>query len=289
MSFAVNNKNINTIYFNGEKVNSVYYNKNFVWGIEEWKGLNQATWDELYNLCQDKRKGLIDWPADITLGAVKTLNYASKYNKSTKGDFIIIGIDVDGPGTITFHSKNTVGYPITHPTGISYADGGYAFNGVEACDWFYEVCGIKDCIKTVYKGTCIENGNFQRNVPATYAEAKIWIPSEFEMGLNWYSPLNMDLTNATNAEATYGVNEPYPWYNNQSITEQQREIRRNKGFDTESLPNVNGLNHYWTRSLAYQAGKGCLIADTYTNNDEEDVLLKSVDEEYGFAPAFVIG
>lgn len=291
MSFYVNNTELNAINFNGEQVKSVYYNNRFVWGMKPWKGWNNATWADLYDLCQAKQKGVTDWPADVVLGKTKTLNFTSPFDgKTTKADFMIIGLDIDAPGTMTFHSKNTIGSPVVHLTGVdNYGQFGTA---AEACEEFYEKCGIQDYIRTVRKGTC-ETRNSSRQAPVVYKDYKIWLPSEFEMGMDKFSTRSVAWSAPTNAETTYGVNVPYPYYYDISIFGTSKYSPRiNKGADTEFWTNgFNGLTPYWTRSLSYLAeDEAVLIGQKTGMYFPEDVPESGyINAENFFAPAFVIG
>lgn len=111
MSFFANKISPTTITFNTEDVSTVYFQNTafmtepvLVWS--RWPGWDNSNLDDIYNLCKMKQAGIIsDWPEDIKLG-----NQLSIPNWSSQGAVyytfyaVLIGIDIDGPGVLTFMS-----------------------------------------------------------------------------------------------------------------------------------------------------------------------------------------
>lgn len=123
MSLYINRIIPNTITFNGEEVNTVYYknkktmsNPVLIW--TKWPGWDNALWKDIYNLCKMKQAGVIsEWPEDVKLGNTIYVSYRSFYNDNNPSGgastsytlpFQLIGIDIDGPGILTFMCKYTM-------------------------------------------------------------------------------------------------------------------------------------------------------------------------------------
>lgn len=116
-NFFISNTMPTEITFNGRDVSSVYYTDKttnatnylpvLVW--DKWPGFENASWKDIYDLCKKKQAGTIKtWPEDIKLGATKNISFRwGNENSSTvfyTMTFEIIGIDIDGPGVLTFMS-----------------------------------------------------------------------------------------------------------------------------------------------------------------------------------------
>ena len=112
MSFLANKISPTTITFNTEDVSTVYFQNTafmtepvLVWS--KWIGWDRAGWREIYNLCKMKQAGIIkDWPEDIKIGSTKIITRWKGVGQTHDRAVVeLIGIDLDGPGVLTFMSK----------------------------------------------------------------------------------------------------------------------------------------------------------------------------------------
>jgi hypothetical protein len=322
MSFYVNDTSLEEITFNNENVKAVYYNNILVWGEPVFPSVDAMTWEDIYKMCKAKQNGEIDeWPEGIGLGTTFPITYSEEFLGETETEAMIIGLDIDGPGTITFQTKNCL--VATLPDGkkdrVFHNVGDYSSPGTypsvryeysldDVCEKFYQITGLNEYIKPVLKGTCetygtpdkavtmterkeIEN-NIQRNEPVVYKEYYVWIPSEFEMGLDKYAPISVANSTPTNAECTYGVCQPYPYYDND-------EKRIKKYHNIDGSLSSSGTP-YWTRSLSWWRWVQPLSSDLWKTAESATSVRhtgKSTNIYDGgasffnsnVAPAFVIG
>lgn len=290
MSFYTNNKNLATITFNTNDVKTVYFNNELVWEKGYWPGLADATWEDVYNLCKQKQSGEISyWPEDVYVGAVKSGIWRDTY--SLLGyvgiDFVIIGLDIDGEGVITFQCKEGMLY--SHITDKDNWDSWMKEIPQSVCDTFYSnlIRPNKEYIKPLAKGIGESaTGVSSRIMPPNFYTVNCWIPSEFEVGLNKYSVSG----NALTKEATQGVSKPYPYFtdNTSRIKETTNSIYTGTGGDIVDM----GVQPWYLRSL-YFAEEGaakptgfCIVSST----GEADYTGYGVTSAgAGIAPCFAIG
>lgn len=106
-NFYVNSAVPSSIAYNNKDVKSVYYNGTKVWESFVWSGWDNASWEDIYNLCKAKQEGAItEWPSDIVWGMTKTVNLSTAVLGAASFDVMLVGIDYFGDGILTFHSKN---------------------------------------------------------------------------------------------------------------------------------------------------------------------------------------
>lgn len=135
MSFYVNKITPSIITFNGNDVDSVYYRNRatmtesvLVW--TKWPGWSNALWKDIYNLCKLRQSGILtEWPEDVKLGNTIDVDYRTFYNENDPSGgashshtlvFQLIGIDIDGPGILTFMCKYTMPIRYTYGTTNGY-------------------------------------------------------------------------------------------------------------------------------------------------------------------------
>ena len=127
MSFLVNNIELQEIYFNNQMVKSAYYNNELVWTSHtepyDWVGWDNATWEDIYNLCQDRQNGVItaDEFTSLIGESPKTITLTSAVQGATE---INLSPDiVDSSGKIGFVAE----YLLPEPTTLDL----YSYNGRE--------------------------------------------------------------------------------------------------------------------------------------------------------------
>lgn len=256
MSFFINSTKLKEAYFNGSEVSSIYYNNTLVWEASAWPGWANATWEDVYNLCISKQNGDIDaWPEDVVLGATKTVTLSTAVLGSTSAEMMIIGLDIDGSGVITFQSKGLLLNATSYGASTCIWNGSYVRN---ECQNFYNYCEAKPYIKTLSKAYYY--GQYTIDTKG-YMDDPVWVTSEAEMGLS---------ANQKGAEYTNGVSTAYPY-----LTTAANRIK----YD----PNGN-CYVYWTRTV-YNWNKGAasiVLTDGSIGGGEYGGLCR-------FAPCFAIG
>lgn len=99
--FYVNDTSLEDINFNGTPVNNVYYNNELVWNRYNY------SWGDLYQVCQDKRNGVItEWPQDIELGMRLPIEVdVNGFQGVIEAE--LIDMDTEGDGILVFQQKTT--------------------------------------------------------------------------------------------------------------------------------------------------------------------------------------
>lgn len=284
--FYVNSQVPDSIYYNGAAVTSVHYNNKQVWATYPWAGWADASWKDIYDLCKAKQAGTItNYPSDVTLGLTKTLRFSPAYTDTyatvsyQEIDMILIGIDVDGPGVLTFHSANIIdkcsvsGY---YEAGQKNGDDSYIYTVSTANNLrtFYNNCEAKNYIKPLAKVSNTYSTTGERHtITQTYP---VWLPSAYE--ISYGTPEN---------ERTEGVTPgKYTGY-------YDRASRRAKTWLTPTSGCADG---YFLRTLEHVEGKH---GDRYQYNLGYYIDSSGVKQSFlshstignvaGFAPAFAIG
>lgn len=301
MSFYINKINVSSCGFNNNEVSSIYYNNNLVWSKKtfDWIGWDNATWEDIYNMCQAKQEGyLTEYPSDVVLGATKTTTLTSGILGSSVTDIemTLIGIDVDGNGILTFHSTECVGNDLYY---LYAAETYEEYQNItfpnwrnsqvrDVCSDFYNKCDAKPYIKSLSKGTCLTAGT--KNDTPTYTSEKVWLLSAAEMG--GYS---LAFTN----EFTQGVSTPYPYYS-------ENLNNALKGYVSSTNYYID--RPYWLRSIPYSSyltKQACILKGKRSSEDNSkgvaeinyNTAISSYVGDVGdsdnsnifFAPAFAIG
>jgi hypothetical protein len=207
MSFCVNNNELDTIYYNNQEVKSVYYNNNLVWQPPyPWVGWENATWEDIYNLCKGVQSGAYrgGWPSDVVLGAKKEVKSSYIMGAGSDGTAMmrLVGIDIDGPGVLTFcpayilSASLGTDYDATWNNTTTSGTVGYILNqyylGLQD--------GVKDYIKPLTKMT-LDMSDKTKLIPI---EFKVWLVSSEEIGLGPVDNLP--------GQFTQGVNTPDPYF-----------------------------------------------------------------------------
>ena len=284
-TFYVNDSSPETVTFNGNEVKSVYFNNKKVWESYNWVGWENATWQDIYNLCKAKQRGDIRlYPSDVVLGATKwtTVHSSSPtYNGTATGvDMILIGIDIDGPGVLTFHAAgmwDTIarGQKTAHT--MPYTIG--------RLTEFYNACSAKPYIKQLDKESVyerdIDNDPQTRPIPHRIVEPSyVWIPSLSEMGFS-----------GNYVEYTSGVTRAYPYYSSNNkrkktwvgIGGSDHTYGEYEKYMTRSLALVNDPDNAYVGYVVDGIGAKALPKSTTVN------YVTHYSNSSGFAPAFAIG
>ena len=168
-----------------------------VYGPFSWPGWSNATWRDVNNLCVLKKNGRIaNWPADIEVGIEKSITFSAAVGGTSTFDAILIGIEHDGAGVLTFMTKQLTA------------------NTIQAQ---YSPYGS---IKTPYmvaisRGTCISGTG---SGTAGYSQSYLFDLSEGETNLSSNSALILNNWTTTNNETVQGTVQPYEYFNTGNAT-----------------------------------------------------------------------
>lgn len=259
MSFFVNNVELKEATFNQQEVKSIYFNTHLIWE-SFWVGWDNATWEDVYNLCKAKQNGEIkQWPRDVVLGATKDVNLSTPVIETSVYTMRIIGIDFDAPGVITFDCKYM-------------SDNFYRLvDGDTPCIDFYNYCEVKPYIKPLRKGVATYSSS--RNGSVTYTDSYVWELSEREIGCDAFSSISVANSTLTKAECTYGINAPYPCF-----TSNESRIKKYlKQYDDAWFLRGTACHNYFSN---------------YRIRVKEDGTTARTSPEAagpGFSPCFAIG
>lgn len=226
------------------------------YSLDDWPGWSNATWEDINNLCYAKQQGYINsWPADVVLGATKSETLSSAVLGTTTHDVMIIGIDIDGDGTLTFQTKNCLADT------VAFGGSGLWSSSTARiqCQNYYNAFPGKDYILTVSKLTSTSD----TTADLSETSDAVWIPSRPEVGGS--SSAN------TEGEFTVGSSTPYNYSSNAD--------RIKKLVDTDE----SGVR-YWLRSRHQNSSNSVDIV--YDGGSISYVVYS--DAVY-LAPAFVIG
>ena len=262
MSFFVNNVELKQATFNQQEVKSIYFNTHLIWEAASWPGWANATWEDVYNLCKQKQEGEITaWPDDVVLGATKETTLSTAVLGLTTYTMRIIGLDIDGSGIVTFDCNHTGNNQLQD----SQSDMD------NTCKNFYNYCNAKPYIKVLKKG--VARADDWRNGYVTYKDRYVWLLSEREVNLDKYSGISVTNSTLTNAECTYGVNQPYPYF-----TSDETRIKKKKD-NSRIYWSLRSNNRYNTVNASI------LQIDTYGKSGS--VFHDS--NTHFFSPCFAIG
>lgn len=208
----------------------------------------------------------------FSLGSLKECNLSTAVLGSTNPKMMVIGINQDADGTVTFQTQNCLNETTAFDNNSAQWIGSTAR---QLCQDFYNACETKDFIKVVSKGTCpdISTGS-KRNNNVIYNNETVWLPSEREMGLDYYSPLQIGYSALTKAECTYGKYFSYAYYNS----------------NTSRMKNAGDSGNrrgYWERSRYFYDDSPTGVCHVGSNGTAD--WLYCNQNYFGLAPAFVIG
>lgn len=236
--------------------------------LDDWPGWDNATWEDINNLCYAKQQGYIDsWPSDVVLGAEKTVNLSEVVAGDTSRNCLIIGLDIDGNSTITFTTKDLSTSAIA--SSIYAYSNMYWGQSMDArrplCQTFYNACENKDYILPITKGTCLT----YNSSTVTYQTETVFLLSSDEIGYtNSYKVLG--------SEYTQGVSAKYPYFTDAS-----------KWMIPETSSSTKG---YWLRSGSSYTSNQFIVVFSWSgsNYGSRNTADTSAYNLY-FKPAFVIG
>ena len=262
MSFFVNNVELKEATFNQQEVKSIYFNTHLIWEAASWLGWDNATWEDVYNLCKQKQEGEITaWPDDVVLGATKETTLSTEVSGLTTYTMRIIGLDIDGSGVVTFDCN--------HTGNIQLQDSQSDMDNT--CKNFYNYCNAKPYIKVLNKG--VARADEWRKGYVTYKDRYVWLLSEREVNLDRYSGISVANSTLTNAECTYGVNQSYPYF-----TSDETRIKKKKDNSTIYW-SLRSNNRYNTMNASI------LQINIYGKSDS---VFHSSTTHF-FSPCFAIG
>lgn len=207
----------------------------------------------------------------FSLGATKLVNLSTAVLGANAATMMVIGFNQDGENTTTFQTKGTL------PTDIAFGSSAVWIGSTARiqCQNFYNACEAKSFIKTVSKGTCLDQVS-GKNGTATYNDETVWIPSETEIGLDKYSSLTKSNSTSSNSECTKGYNATYSYYTSDT-TRIKYQMNANGSLTTTAI-------WHWERSRYYGYSDWPCIVRSDGQPDRRDY-----DGSNGLAPAFVIG
>lgn len=234
----------------------------------EWPGWDNATWEDINNLCYAKQQGYIDsWPSDVVLGGTRSETLSSAVLGTTTHDVMIIGMDQDADGTLTFQTQGVLANSAQYMSSNG-AEARWSRSMAEGfCDSYYNYFTGKSYIKPVRKGNFDEaiSRVASRNPTFTYTNMFVWIPSCYEISLvTDYTIQDEQYATTTNSESTYGKLIRYQYY-------------------TDNSSRVKG-QQYWTRTPEYDNTNWVNTVSTSGGYRGTNASSSAY-----YAPAFVIG
>lgn len=154
------------------------------------------------------------YPNPSWVGMQKSVTLDDAVLGTTTHQIVCIGVDQDGDNTVTFQTLNCLATTSAfsslpsdsshYARGSNYHDSAnliYDGNTLGACKLYYNAFPGKSYIKAVNKGT-VTVQHSSRNGTATYTSQYVWIPSEYEVGLDSYSSLSAANSTTSNCECT---------------------------------------------------------------------------------------
>lgn len=201
------------------------------------------------------------------LGTTKSVTLSSAILGTTTHLIRVIGVDQDANNTVTFQTKNCLSQYTTFGNNARWIGS----TARSLCQNYYNAFPGKAAIKTVSKGTCSDYGN--RNQDVTYNNETVFLLSEREFGLDYYSPLSTSNSTTSRAECTQGKNFAYSYYTSNAT-------RVMYLGDTST----NSYGYPWERSRLYDTSSGVCVV--YGDGSAGSNYYYNSG---GLAPAFVIG
>lgn len=212
MSFLINDINLQECNFNNQFVKKIYYNDVLVWANTSWPGWDNATWEDIYNLCKAKQLGAIaDWPTDVVLGATKMAycpipRYSYQTAAFSTHEVMLIGMDIDGPGVLTFETKNCF------IEAVEAGENAYDYLSEEdnIDYWGTFVGAMKQYIKPLNKQYVLKT----HNEAAGQWDYSVYIKEVYTFHLS--AAERGVILSGVPAVYTEGVSVPYPYFRNAS-------------------------------------------------------------------------
>ena len=205
------------------------------------------------------------------LGTTKSVTLSSAVLGTTTHLIRVIGVDQDANNTVTFQTKNC----LANYTVFSSSNAQWIGSTARTeCQNYYNAFPGKAAIKTVKKGTCPNRSTgSSRNDDVTYNDETVFLLSEREFGLDFYSPLSTANSTTSRAECTQGKNFAYSYYTSNST-------RIMYLGDTST----SSYGYPWERSRSYSSSN--YVCYVYSSGGASG---DGCGYSYGLAPAFVIG
>ena len=202
------------------------------------------------------------------LGTTKSVTLSSAVLGTTTHLIRVIGVDQDANNTVTFQTKNCLSQYTSFGSNAVWIGS----TARSLCQNYYNAFPGRAAIKTIKKGTC-PSTNSSRNGDVTYNDETVFLLSEREFGLDFYSPLSTANSTTSRAECTNGKNFAYSYY-----TSNATRVMYLGDTSTSSY------GYPWERSRCYNdSGSVCFVHND--GSAYNDYYYSSI----GLAPAFVIG
>lgn len=223
------------------------------------------TWEEINAIALSGHAK--DW---ISVGALKSITLNEAILGTTTHDIRVIGINQDNDQSITFQTKNCLSNPTVFGSSVEWI--GSTVRSL--CQSYYNAFPGKDAIKTVYKGTCsTASADSARDELVIYNDETVFLLSEREFGLDYYSPLSVENSTTSKAECTQDKNFSYSYYTN-------NDTRIMYKGDTST----SNYGYPWERSRHYiNENYVCFVSS------DGSAGYHAYNDSRGLAPAFVIG
>ena len=304
MGFFISGQTPRRITFNNNYVNEVWYKEGSNQAVLVWENplkIETETWEGLKTLCDEVKDGM-PWPEDIKVGSIRKLNLHISILGTNSVYVRLIGIDVEGPGTLTFqvmsNGKNGIGgfnqavvmnkhVVASEPSSCAWIGSDYR----ELCQQFYNSCEAKPYIKKVQKYTCATSYSYSNPEPIVpeLNEETVWALSSYEVGDDRGPAKNGDIKECSLiAEGVYS--QPYEYC-------KTAEYNQTKIYSEES-----STDYYETGSVFWLRGLNGGYVEDDTDPDEELETGVYYDRGYEgarwivggqskfyFEPCFVIG
>lgn len=201
------------------------------------------------------------------LGTTKSVTLSSAVLGTTTHLIRVIGVDQDANNTVTFQTKNCLSQYTSFGSNAVWIGS----TARSLCQNYYNAFPGKAAIKTVSKGTCPNYGS--RNQDVTYNNETVFLLSEREFGLDYYSPLSTANSTTSRAECTNGKDFAYSYYTSNAtrVMYLGDTSTSSYGYPWERSRTCNN-----STSVCFVNTGGSADYDIYSSNG-------------GLAPAFVIG
>lgn len=202
------------------------------------------------------------------LGTTKSVTLSSAVLGTTTHLIRVIGVDQDANNTVTFQTKNCLSQYTSFGSNAVWIGS----TARSLCQNYYNAFPGRAAIKTIKKGTC-PSTNSSRNGDVTYNDETVFLLSEREFGLDFYSPLSTANSTTSRAECTNGKNFAYSYY-----TSNATRVMYLGDTPTSSY------GYPWERSRYYNDSYNVCLVSSNGNAD-----YAYYGGSGGLAPAFVIG
>lgn len=285
----------------------------------EWVGWDNATWEDINNLCIAKRRGIIrEWPNDVQVGNLKQVNLKSTILGTRNHKVRLIGIDQDADGSLTFCTQGTLvnqtkfKEPEYRQDGVNYGTNYWHISLVRnLCSQYYNALPMKDMVLPVKKGTCRAFIPGAPDNAVYYTTEYVFLPSDIEMGTDvgyesggvtfqTFGPIRRKYASITHCECTQGKMFTYQYFENVENRKVPRIIDTDGNITYTPAYGTYSNDAYWLRSRGTNRAMSdteadermCLEIDKSNgqNLSVNGFVGNGTDHvHHGLLPTFVIG